>query len=83
MKTFAPPGSEPYVILNRFDGFVGHDVSCIPNSVAAHILAGLPPANGRTEIERIKARMMRRHLIYQRKQKVAIVRRQRFGLLTR
>jgi hypothetical protein len=80
---FAPPGSEPYVTLRRFDGFLGSDPRCVPNSVAAHILAALPPPEGRTEVERIRARMVARQLIYNRKKMVSIARRQRFGLLTR
>jgi hypothetical protein len=78
-----PPGAEPYVILSRLDGFVGNDISRMPNSVVAHMLASLPSTGGRTEVERIRARMVARQLRYQRKNKVAIVLRQRFGLLTR
>jgi hypothetical protein len=81
--TFSPPGSEAYVILNRFDGFVGHDVSCMPNSVAEHICAAWPAPGSRTEVDRIRARMVARQLIYNRKKMVSIARRQRFGLLTR
>ena len=77
---FAPPGSEQYVILNRFDGFLGSDPRDVPNSVAAHILAAM---SGRTEIERIKARMLARQHAHNLKKRVSIVRWQRFGLLTR
>jgi hypothetical protein len=77
---FSPPGSEPYVILSRFDGFLGSDPRDVPNSVAAYILAAM---RGRTEVERIKARMLARQLAYNRRKMVSIVRRQRFGLLTR
>jgi len=80
---FSPPGAEPYVTLRRFDGFLGRDPSHTPNSVAAHVLAALPPLEGRTEVERTRARMMARQLIYQRKKMITIARRQRFGLLTR
>jgi len=52
----------------------------VPNSVAAHILAAM---SGRTEIERIKARMLARQHTHNLKKRVSIVRRQRFGLLTR
>jgi len=76
-----PPGSEPYVTLNRLDGYIGHD---IPHSVAEHICAGWPTlGRPRTEVDRVRARMIARQLIYQRKKMVTIVRRQRFGLLTR
>jgi hypothetical protein len=78
---FCPPGSEPYVTLNRLDGYIGHDM---PHSVAEHICAGWPePGRPRSEVDRIRARMMARHLIYLRRKKVIAVLRQRFGLLTR
>jgi hypothetical protein len=80
---FSPPGSETYMIVNRFDGFVGHDVSCMPNSVAERICAAWPALGPRTEVDRIRARMVARQLIYQRRKKVVTVLRQRFGLLTR
>jgi hypothetical protein len=63
-----------------FDGFLGSDPRDVPNSVAAHILAAM---SGRTEVERTKARMLARQHTHNRKKRVSIVRRQRFGLLTR
>ena len=75
-----PPGSEPYVILNRLDGFVGRDM---PHSVADLICAGWPPPGPRTEVDRVRARMVARQLMYQRKKNITTVLRQRFGLLTR
>ena len=64
MKIY-PPGSEPYVILNRLDGYIGHD---IPHSVAEHICARWPALGPRTEVERIKARMLaRQHIITERR----------------
>ncbi|AWO91546.1 MULTISPECIES: hypothetical protein [Bradyrhizobium] len=52
---FAPPGGEPYKIMNRLDGWIGRDPSRIPNSVAAEMGAALPPL-GRSEIDRIRTR---------------------------
>ncbi|BBZ95321.1 hypothetical protein BRDID11004_37750 [Bradyrhizobium diazoefficiens] len=40
---FAPPGGEPYKIMNRLDGWIGRDPSRIPNSVAAEMGAALAP----------------------------------------
>ena len=79
MKVY-PPGSEPYVTLNRLDGYIGHDM---PHSVAEHICARWPALGPRTEVERIKARMLARQHAHNLKKRVSIVRRQRFGLLTR
>jgi hypothetical protein len=80
MKIY-PPGSEPYVTLNRLDGYIGHD---IPQSVAEHICAGWPTlGRPRTEVDRVWARMVALQLNYERKKKVVSVLRQRFGLLTR
>jgi len=79
---FAPPGSEPYKIMNRLDGWIGRDPSRIPNSVATEIGAALPLL-GRSEIDRIRTRMTVRQLAYERKKKVRIAWRRRFGLLTR
>jgi hypothetical protein len=79
MKVY-PPGAEPYTTLHRLDGYIGHDM---PHSVAEHICAGWPAPGPRTEIDRIRARMVARHLIYQRRKNVTAVLRQRFGLLTR
>ena len=79
MKIY-PPGSEPYVTLKRLDGYIGHDM---PHSVAEHICARWPALGPRTEVERIKARMLARQHTYNLKKRVSIVRRQRFGLLTR
>jgi hypothetical protein len=75
-----PPGSEPYVILNRFDGYVGNGM---PAAVAERICAAWPPPGPRTEVDRIRARMMARQLIYQRKKMIVTLHRKRFGLLTR
>jgi hypothetical protein len=78
---FHPPGSEPYVTLNRLDGYIGQD---IPHSVAEHICAGWPTlGRPRTEVDRIRARMMALQITYERRKQVVSVRRQRFGLLTR
>lgn len=79
---FAPPGAEPYKTMNRLDGWIGRDPSRIPNSVAAEIGAALPPL-GRSEIDRIRTRMTVRQLAYERKKKVRIAWRRRFGLVTR
>jgi hypothetical protein len=80
---FAPPGAEPYRTLTRVDGWLGNDPSRIPYSVAREIAAALPRFEGRTEVERIRARMMARQLAYEHKKKVCVARRRRFGLLTR
>ena len=78
---FCPPGSEPYVTLNRLDGFIGENV---PHSVAQHICAGWPElGRPRSEIDRIRARMWRRQLVYERQKKITVALRKRFGLLTR
>ncbi|MGY3393180.1 hypothetical protein ACVWW6_005771 [Bradyrhizobium sp. USDA 3311] len=78
---FAPPGGEPYKIMNRLDGWIGRDPSRIPNSVAAEMGAALPhwaalrsTAFGPETV---------RQLAYERKKKVRIAWRRRFGLLTR
>jgi hypothetical protein len=80
---FAPPGAEPYRTLTRVDGWLGSDPTRIPNSVAREIAAALPRLEGRTEVERIRARMLARQMAYESKKKVRIARRRRFGLLTR
>jgi hypothetical protein len=80
---FAPPCAEPYRILTRVDGWLGSDPSRIPHSVAREIAAALPPLEGRTEVERIRARMAARQMAHDHKKKVRIARRRRFGLLTR
>jgi hypothetical protein len=72
---------KPHVILNRLDGFVGENM---PNSVAEHICGWWPlPGSSRSEVDRIRARMVALQLNYERKKKVVSVLRQRFGLLTR
>jgi hypothetical protein len=80
---FAPPGAEPYRTLTRVDGWLGSDPSRIPNAVAREIVAALPPLEGRTKVDRIRARMMARQVAHDRKKKVRIARRRKFGLLTR
>ncbi|WFU45602.1 hypothetical protein QA640_47290 (plasmid) [Bradyrhizobium sp. CB82] len=80
---FSPPGAEPCRTLTRVDGWFGSDPTDIPNSIARQIAAALPPLEGRTEVERIRARVMARQLIYERSKKVRVGRRRRFGLLTR
>jgi hypothetical protein len=67
------------VTVHRLDGFVG-DPSHVPSSIAGRILA---QSYGRTEVDRIKGRMLARQLVHERKQKVTIALRQRFGLFTR
>lgn len=80
---FAPPGGEPYRTLTRLDGFLGSDPTRIPNAAAREIAAALPPLERRTEIDRIRTRMTVRQLAYERKKRVRIAFRRRFGLLTR
>jgi hypothetical protein len=76
-----PPGSEPYVILNRLDGYIG---SNMPQSVAEHICGGWPTlGRRRSEVDRIRARMVALQFGYERKKKIVSVLRRRFGLLTR
>jgi len=78
---FCPPGSEPYVTLNRLDGYIGNNM---PHSVAEHICAGWPaPGSPRSEVDRIRARMVALQLRHERKQKIIVTLRKRFGLLTR
>jgi|tagenome__1003787_1003787.scaffolds.fasta_scaffold20871445_2 hypothetical protein len=81
MTMICPPGSEPYVTLNRLDGYIGQD---IPQSVAEHVCAQWPElGRRRTEVDRIRARMMALQITYERRKKIVSVLRQRFGLLTR
>ena len=78
---FYPPGGEPYVTLHRLDGYIGYDM---PNSVAEHICAGWPePGRPRSEIDRIRARMVALQLRHERKKRITVALRKRFGLLTR
>jgi hypothetical protein len=80
---FAPPGSEPYRTLTRFDGWFGSDPSRIPNSVAREISAAMPALEGRSTIERIRARMIARQWAYERAKKVRLARGRKFGIETR
>lgn len=80
---FAPPDGEPHRILTRLDGWLGSDPSRIPNAAAREIAAALPPLERRTEIDRIRTRMTVRQLAYERKKKVLIAWRRRFGLIGR
>jgi hypothetical protein len=76
-----PPGSEPYVTLRRVDGFIGENM---PHSVAQHICSWWPaPGSPRSEIDRIRARMIALQLQYEHKKKITVALRKRFGLLTR
>ncbi|GLR90563.1 hypothetical protein [Bradyrhizobium iriomotense] len=79
---FAPPGAEPYRTLTRVDGWFGSNPNEIPNSIAREIAAALP-LSGLNENDRIRSRMMARQMAYERKKKVRIAFRRRFGLLTR
>jgi hypothetical protein len=63
---FSPPGAEPYRTLTRVDGWLGNDPSGIPYSVAREIAAALPRFEGRTEVERIRSRMLARQMAYAR-----------------
>jgi hypothetical protein len=49
----------------------------------SHIMAGTPSIGHRTEVEIIRARMMRRQIDYNFARKVRIARRRKFGLITR
>ena len=71
MKVY-PPGSEPYVTLKRLDGFIGENM---PHSVAQTICGWWPaPGSPRSEIDRIRARMMARQLEYERKKRITAAR---------
>jgi hypothetical protein len=78
-----PPGWREYMMMNRLDGFVGGDPSYIPNGVAGRIVATMPPPRGRTEVEIIRARMLRRQLDYNHAKRVRVARRRKFELETR
>jgi hypothetical protein len=81
-RKVGPPGWREHELMNRLDGFVGGP-SHIPNAHMSHIIAGTPSIGRRTEVEIIRARMMRRQMDYDFAKKVRLARRRRFGLLTR
>jgi hypothetical protein len=76
------PGWREHMAMDRLGGFVGGP-SHIPTEFAARIIANMPSLRGRTEVEVIRARMMRRQMDYDFANKVRRARRKRFGLLIR
>jgi hypothetical protein len=69
-------------MMNRLDGFV-NGPSHIPSALVSHIIAGAPSLGRRTEVEIIRARMIRRQMDYNFARKVRIARRRKFGLIAR
>jgi hypothetical protein len=66
---YAAMGMASHTTVNRLDGWIGRDPSRIPNSIAREIAAALPPL-GRSEVDRIRTRIMARQMVYERKKKV-------------
>jgi hypothetical protein len=81
-RRVGPPGWREHELMNRLDGFVGGP-SHIPSALASRIIAGTPSIGRRTEVEIIRARMIRRQMDYNFARKVRIARRRKFGLITR
>jgi hypothetical protein len=75
-----PPGWREHMTMNRLDGFVGGDPSHVSIEVAGQIVAAMPPPRGRTEVEIIRARMLRRQLDYNHAKRVRLARRRKSGL---
>jgi hypothetical protein len=81
-RKVGPPGWREHQLMDRLDGFMGGPPH-VPSALMSHIMAGTPSIGHRTEVEIIRARMMRRQIDYNFARKVRIARRRKFGLITR
>jgi hypothetical protein len=59
-------------MLKRIDGWISGDPTRLPNSVARLIADNFSSPGGRSEIDRIRARVMARQMMFERATKYAM-----------
>jgi hypothetical protein len=72
----ARPGWTPHRLDRRVDGWIDDPANKgrAPRAVAEMIFDAMPPLNGRSAIDRIRARMLARQHEYERRKKVCTAR---------